>query len=121
MQSGIATEYEYYLWIAYRIAKGLLTLEAVCDDSSELGNYYDAETSSRSLEKSGERTVGGFKDGIGNTAKIIKSEGEFVAVGADYSSCGADFPAGYMDGSTEPICVDESACAVIVLRPGFTI
>jgi hypothetical protein len=80
--SKISTLYELFLWYAYRIAKGYISLETVCKDSSGLGNYIDAVGSTGNVEVSGAREVGGFRDGVGNTFKyVISSEGNVLVGG----------------------------------------
>lgn len=83
--SSLATLYELFLWYAYRIAKGFWSLEYVCDDSRSAGNYYYAPASSNRLELSGERIVGGARDGVGNTQKIVKQGEDYYFCGGSYS------------------------------------
>lgn len=95
-ESQLANLYELFLWYAYRIAKGWWTLEYVCDNSSEKGNYDNTPGSRGRIEKAGVREVGGFADGVGNTQKlVIDSENKF-----GYLLCGGFY---YEDGDKQPV------------------
>lgn len=80
-ESKLATLSELFLWYAYRIATMKWTIEYVCDDSSEDGNYHNAPDAAQKFEESGARTVGGFFDGVGNTYKIVKGNPGFALCG----------------------------------------
>ncbi|MBP3285267.1 MAG: hypothetical protein J6M02_07215 [Clostridia bacterium] len=90
--SDLANLYELYLWYAYRIAKGLWTLEYICDDSSSAGNYWNSPDASQGFEVSGKRKVGGFYDGVGNTYKIVAHNAGFAACGGNCSNNGDNYP-----------------------------
>ena len=70
--SRLATERELYIWYAYRIAKRYWKIEFVCD-YSDSGNYKNNIGASGRLERSGQREIGFFADGTGNTLKIVFS------------------------------------------------
>lgn len=100
--SDLASNYQYVLWIAYRIAKGFWTVEYVCDDSSSQGNYFNAPGSSHKLETSGARTVGGARNGVGNTCKVVTSANGFCWFGGWYSFDGSDCPVGCYTDVRDP-------------------
>lgn len=80
-QSRLANLYELFIYYAYRIARGYWTLEYVCDNSSTDGNYWMSPCSSHSIDVSGAKKVGGARDGIGNTYKIVKNNSAFALCG----------------------------------------
>lgn len=90
--SRLATLEELYLFYAYRIAMGYWTIEYVCDDSSSDGNYKDSPVSSKKKDKAGVKEVGGFKDGIGNTIKLVMKDEVPTLVGGSYEMSGKTHP-----------------------------
>ena len=114
-KTEIATLYELFLWYALRIAKGWLTLEFVCDDSSEKGNYLNSPNSSHKFEISGAREVGGARDGVGNSYKLVKHGANFVWCGGAYSHLGYQFPMA-TNGYYNPNCVSGFGTAVMTLK-----
>lgn len=70
-KSDLATKQQLLLWYAYRIAMGFWTLSYVCDNSSSAGNYSNSPDNAGCFEVSGAREVGGARDGVGNTIKIV--------------------------------------------------
>ncbi|MBP3284298.1 MAG: hypothetical protein J6M02_02230, partial [Clostridia bacterium] len=115
--SDLANLYELFLWYAYRIAKGLWTLEYVCDDSSSAGNYWNSPDASHGFEVSGRRKVGGFADGVGNTYKIVSHNEGFVACGGHFVCTGVDSSAARVNYYDHPYyayhCIGSG---VLVLR-----
>lgn len=93
-ESRMASIYELVLWYAYRIANGYWTLLDVCDNSSSAGNYWDSPSASKNFELSGNREVGGFKDGIGNTCKIVMDECGYIICGGSCYDSGEKYPVG---------------------------
>lgn len=91
-ESKLANIYELFLWYAYRIVTGELTLEYVCDDSSSAGNYADSPTASHRLEFAGGREWEGPTDGIGNTSKLVMADSGFAVCGGAFDVSGSDFP-----------------------------
>lgn len=91
--SELGDIYELFLWYAYRIASNKWSLEDVCNTSYVLGNYWHAALATHELEPSGMRRVGGAKDGIGNSFKIVK-------YGTFFALCGGSFE---FDSSYYPI------------------
>ena len=68
--------------------------KAVCDQSKDLGNYWDSQTGARSgFEHTGHKKLGNWCD-LANTYKITIDEesGDFVQTGGDYISCGDENP-----------------------------
>jgi len=95
--SRLGTRSEYIAFLATLIKVLVNTGEsvewawnAVCNDSRELGYYWDLQNANHHFESTGSRCVCGFYD-LGNTYKVlaedIENEGFFVAGGAyDYGS-----------------------------------
>jgi len=111
--SGMATIYELYLWYAYRIAMKYWTIEYVCVDSRGDGNYGN----DAGFEKSGERKVGGFADGTGNSFKLVKYGAEIVAVGGSNFTNGAECPVARISYDVvDDEVIPAEAVGVIVLR-----
>lgn len=119
--SRLALVDELILWYAYRIAKGYWSLRYVCDDSSVHGNYANSPKNSNyyntynSIDLIGIEKVGGFKDGVGNTYKIVKNHsGAFWRFGGYFQDSGWRRPIAY----GEPIRatnVRGGASGVVVL------
>lgn len=84
--------------IRYLVKKKRYTMKdawkAVCDQSKDLGNYWDSQDGARSgFEHTGLRNIGEWCD-LGNTYKITIDEesGDFMQTGGDYTSCGDEDP-----------------------------
>lgn len=114
--SELAQLEEGDLFKAYRIAMGLWSLEYVCDASSSAGNYWNAPNPSYDFEVSGARTVGGFKDGIGNTYEIYQTEFGFALVGGCYYDYGDFFPVADVIYGVDPISIGDDGSGVLVLK-----
>ena len=119
--SRLASVDELILWYAYRIAKGDWSLKYVCDDSSAHGNYSNS-TINNGMYKTvnlqdltGVKKVGGFKDGVGNTYKIVKNSTDtFWEFGGGFNNFGWQYPVAF----GEPIRatnVRERGSGVVVL------
>ena len=90
--SRLANIHELFIWYALRIADGFWTLEYVCDDSSGAGNYIDSPDFLKRKGLSGEVACGGYKDGQGNTRKLVTVEDGYAIVGGDFQEAGCKFP-----------------------------
>ena len=119
--SRLASIDELILWYAYRIAKGYWSLKYVSHDSSDQGNYRSyLNPSARALfrttkDLSGVKKVGGFKDGIGNTYKVVKNDsGSFWKVGGYFNDVGWQYPAAFVEFLT-PTKIKGGASGVVVL------
>lgn len=119
--STLATLHELYFWYAWRISEGYWTLEYVCDDSSSYGNYADSATTSHKLEGGGERVVGGFYDGTGNTVKIVKHNDAFALVGGCYINSGKYYPVGHFYLDPCSYRSHNFAVGVVVVRRNIDI
>lgn len=86
------TDEEVCLWYALRIVKGYWSLDYVANDSSKSGNYKDSPDASLNLEKTGARVCGGFKDGQGNTYKIVTKKNVFATIGGFCNVKGSQRP-----------------------------
>lgn len=76
-ESDLATVYELFLWYGYRLAMGYWNISYVCDDLMELYS----NLAEKKLDMSGDKNIGGAKDGIRNTAKIVKIGEDYAVVG----------------------------------------
>ena len=92
--SRLANLYELFIWYAWRIVKGYWTLSYVANDSSSDGNYANSPNAAGEYEVSAKRKVGGFRDGIGNTCKIVTHGVRYALVGGDYRNFGDFYPVG---------------------------
>ena len=113
--SRMAKLYELFIWYAWRIAKGYWSLDYVANDSSSAGNYGNAPDASHYVERSAVRTCGGFKDGQGNTYKIVVHQGKLVSVGGSYRTYGSYYPVSEVCNSDKPSKSDIKGCGVMVL------
>ena len=77
--SCLATCEELYLWYAYRIATGYWTLSYVCDNILE--NEDEKIDIQKDLKLSAEQLLGGARDGVNNTMKIVRVENELALMG----------------------------------------
>ena len=102
LKSCLANEYELYLFYALRVALGIWSIEGVCDIVYR--NYsYD-------FRRSGEVMLGGFYDGIGNTAKVVKT---CEYKGVKYALCGKFnvYKTGYIAPIEAEYHNDKKRCA----------
>lgn len=67
--------------------------KAVCDDSRDLGHYWDSKDAKYAFEPTGSRKVGAFFD-LANTCKFLKKWGAsgFLLAGGDYIAYGDSYP-----------------------------
>ena len=72
---------------------------AVCNDSRELGHYWNSENAKNDFEPTGSRMICGFYD-LANTYKILaedKEAGGFWLAGCDYRNIGGNSPLANLD------------------------
>lgn len=113
--SRMANLYELFIWYAWRIAKSFWTLVYVADDSSSAGNYWNAPGATHCIEKAGARGCGGFRDGQGNTYKLVTHKDSFAAVGGRYDNRGINYPVADVDYNYNPNNIPYYGCGVLVL------
>lgn len=113
--SSVASLHELFLWYALRIVDGLWTIEFVTRNSTTGGNYFDAPGSSKKIDRSGQKICGGYKDGQGNTCKIVTIEGGYALVGGYYRRCGRDYPVAEVFRYYYPSNLPDDSVAVLVL------
>lgn len=67
--------------------------KAVCDQSKDLGHYWDSENAKHEFEDTGSRQIGEWCD-LGNTCKITEEDeaGGVSLVGGYYNCCGLNCP-----------------------------
>ena len=115
--SDLATQYQLVLWYAYRIAMGYWTVEYVCDDSSSEGNYWNSPNCVHTVEVSGARRVGGARDGVGNTKKIVTDGGvDFILFGGFFGHDGSECPVTDFGRIEDPDHADIFCSGVVVLN-----
>ena len=92
---------ELFIWYALRIVRGDWTFEYIAIDSSSAGNYQDSPNLyelndprhyHHYIDKTGAKECGGYKDGQGNTCKIVTYEGKYRVSGGCYISSGKRNP-----------------------------
>lgn len=115
-KSNLANVYELLLWYAYRIAKGKWSIYYVCNDSSSRGNYKNSPGATHCLEVSGSKFVGGARDGVGNTIKIVEHVSGFFTCGGDYTFSGKKFPVADLLRGHNRKAICDNCVGVIVLR-----
>ena len=114
--SRLAKINELILWYAVRIVDELWTLEFVSEDSSKAGNYHNAPDSARTMQKTGDRVCGGYKDGQGNSYRIVTvSDYTFALVGGDFYDDGRKRPVAFAISGWEPPEAKNWGAGVIVL------
>ena len=113
--SRVASIHELYLWYALRIVDGLWTIEFVTRNSSTGGNYFDAPGASKQKDRSGQKTCGGYRDGQGNTCKIVTIEGGYALAGGYYRRGGRDYPVAEVFRYYYPSNLPDDSVAVVVL------
>ncbi len=113
--SRLAELYELILWYALRIVNGLWTLKYVAKNSSNAGNYWNAPHSVQKMEKTGARKCGGYRDGQGNSCKIVTFEEIIAIVGGCYCYDGDDYPVGTVIYFTHLDVAQDGDVGVVVL------
>lgn len=113
--SRLSNEHELYIWYALRIVNGLWSLDYVANDSSSAGNYWDAPGATHSKEKTGARECGGYKDGQGNSCKIVTCEDGYALVGGDYGVDGHCYPVANVHYNNNPFINQNFSSGVLVL------
>ena len=115
--SRMATLYELFIWYAYRIVKGYWTLDFVANDSSSGGNYWNAPVAIHRIVKTGARLCGDFKDGQGNTYKVVTYKDRFVLVGGSYVDKGNWNPVSSVGWNVYPNLIrNDSSCVVVLTK-----
>lgn len=113
--SRLANIHELFLWYALRIADGFWTLEYVADDSSGAGNYIDSPEALGKRARTGEVASGGYKDGQGNTRKLVTVEDGYAIVGGECQESGKRFPVACEIYLGLPNMMGDYATGVVVL------
>lgn len=117
--SDVATLEQLFLWYAYRIVRGDLTLEYVCDDSSGAGNYCNAPKTTGKLEVTGAREVGGERDGQGNTCKIVRGIWYPRMCGGNCTSFGNKAPMANVSYILDDGIITTASTAVVVIKSWY--
>lgn len=85
--SRLSNLHELFIWYALRIVNGLWALDYIANKSSFAGKDYDAFINSHySMNKTGERVCGGYRDGQGNNHKIVTHESGYMLVGGHWNN-----------------------------------
>ena len=90
--------------------------KAVCDQSKDLGHYWDSENAKHDFEDTGSRRVGEWYD-LANTCKITVDDeaGGFSLVGGNYDNNGDDYPLADVFSINHPNNVFGSSVGWLVL------
>lgn len=90
--------------------------KAVCDQSKDLGHYWDSENAKHCFEGTGSRQIGEWCD-LGNTSKVTEYDeaGGFLLVGGDYFYSGSYYPLAFVHGIFDPDFVCYGSVGWIVL------
>lgn len=90
--------------------------KAVCDQSKDLGHYWDSENAKHDFEDTGSRQVGEWYD-LANTCKITVDDeaGCFSLVGGNFFNCGINYPLEGVFGIYDPVNACNSGVGWIVL------
>lgn len=113
--SRLSSHQELFVWYALRIANGQWSIDYVVNDSSRGGNYWYAPGSSGYLESAGKRVCGGFRDGQGNTCKIVTYGDDFAVAGCNYIDDCNCFPVATLFAGDIPQYLLKYATGVVVL------
>ena len=114
--SRLANLYELFIWYAWRIVKGHWSLGYVANDSSGDGNYIDSPNSSGEYETSAKRKVGGFRDGIGNTFKIVTHGVWCALVGGNCSRMGCHFTISNVDENSKDSTIYNGTGVIVLTK-----
>ena len=112
--SRMSDLYELIIWYAYRIVKGFWSLNFVTTDSFG-GNYSNAPDATHCLEKTGARICGGYKDGVGNTYKIVIYKKGFAGVGCCYKGESNQYPVADVDYNGQAFVVQNNGTTHVTL------
>lgn len=113
--SRLASLYELFLFYAYRIVREFWTLSYVANDSSSAGNYRNSLNHYNGIERAGAREAGGFRDGVGNTYKIVTHEVRYALCGGNFDNNGSIYPVGDVGFDYYPSNTLYNSSGVLVL------
>ena len=113
--SRLCNLHELFIWYALRIVNSLWTLDYVANNSSSAGNYLNAPKSSECRDKTGAKECGGYRDGQGNTYKIVTSEGSYALVGGHFNFDGDYYPVADVGYYDNPSNIHNFSSGVLVL------
>lgn len=114
--SELADIHEGDLFKAYRVVCNYWSLESICDDSNLLDKYSIPSNEPHNLELSGTRTIGGFKDGIGNAYHVYKTDMGYAQVGGRYIFPRCGFSAIFSYYTNIDTSISHFGTGVIVLK-----
>ena len=99
--SRLGTKYEYIAFVAVLIKKLVASgwsvtyaWNSVCNDSKELGHYWNSKNAKCAFETTGSREICGFYD-LANTGKILAEDEEIIGfwiAGAHYHCFSESYP-----------------------------
>ena len=114
--SRLSQQAELVMWYAVRIVNELWTLQFVVKNSSGAGNYHNAPNPSGNMEKTGARECGGYKDGQGNSYRIVAvNDYTFALFGGDFYDDGRMRPVASSISGWEPPEAKNWGAGVVVL------
>lgn len=90
--------------------------KAVCDQSKDLGHYWDSENAKHDFEDTGSRQIGEWCD-LANTCKITEDDeaGGFSLVGGNYNNNGNNYPLADVNSINNPNNVYNNSVGWFVL------
>lgn len=116
-KSRMALKCELFIWYAYRVAIGFWDLTYLCNTSIGSGKYFYIPNDSPKFATSGAREIGGAKDGVENTCKLVLDEcGNVLMCGVHYNKKYESFPLTSYDKVEYPSGSCGGSVAVIVLE-----
>jgi len=91
--------------------------KAVCDQSKDLGHYWDSDNAKHDFEPTGSRKIGEWYD-LANTCKYVYEEENsgFLIVGGSYVDGGCGYPLADVDGICSADCICDDTVGWLVLN-----
>ena len=127
--SRLGTKTEYIAFMAVLIKELVASGKSiewawnvVCNDSKELGHYWNSKNAKHAFEDTGSREICGFFD-LANTCKILAEDeenGGFWLAGGFYYNFGNDYPLAYLYRFNYRYYDNYNSCGWLVLTEGST-
>lgn len=118
-ESCMSSMTTYFLLQLRWLKDGIVTLEQLVDNSTDIGHYLYSTDTKNEIELTGKREFGGLCGLIGNTCKIIKfpdSECGFALVGGSFLHNGSVFPVADVDIIGFPDTEDYQSVGLIEIK-----
>lgn len=117
-ESHFASKNTYFLLLLRWLKDGFASLEQLAMHSEEIGHFKDSENAKDNYERTGERKFGGLYGFVGNTRKIVISEGlsaGYLSIGGMYSIPGDVYSLATVDTIDSYYVVERTSLALIEL------